>query len=115
MMATKGDKKLLVFVLPSINFAVEYAKSFLEDQEHVIVIPPESTPAPFIRFCREGADEFYGKKIEFWVADPEKKSVNPFLGYTHDDDIYGNFEEPKLASFACRMYGVGKDLWVRPS
>jgi hypothetical protein len=113
MVATKGERRLTVFILPSINFAADYAENFLEDQEYVIVIPTETTPAPFIRFCREEADAFYGKKIEFWVADPDKEVVNPFLGYTQDDEIYRNFENPKLASFACRMYGVGKDLWVR--
>lgn len=111
--ATKGNLKLEVFIIPSINIAPDYAGSMDSDRDYVMVIPTEKTPAPFIQFCREKAEEFAGKKVQIWVGDPEKKTINPFLGYTHDDDIYRNFENPKLAAFACRMYGVGRDLWVR--
>ena len=113
--ATKTDRKLVVFVLPSLNFAVDYAEGMDENQEYVIVVPIERTPAPFIQFCREKAEEFSGKKIQIWVVDHEKETVNPFLGYTHDDDLYRNFENAPLAARACRLYGVGKDLWVRSS
>ncbi len=115
MLATKGDRKLSVFVIPSINFAPEYAEKMAGGQEYILVIPTEKTPAPFIQFCHDKAQDFGDKKVQIWVIDPEKGSVNPFLGYTHDDDIYRHFDNPKLAAFACRMYGVGRDLWVRSS
>lgn len=113
--AVKPGRKLTVFVVPSINFATGVAEVMDEIQEYVVVVPTDKTPAPFIQFCREKAEDFAGKKVQMWVVDPEKKIVNPFLGYTHDDDIFRNFENPKLAAFACRMYGVGRELWVRSS
>lgn len=113
--AAKGERKLDVLILSSINVAGDYADKMDEARDYVIVIPTENTPAPFIQFCREKADDFAGKRLQIWVVDPAKKTVNPFLGYTHDDDIYRNFENPKLAAFACRMYGVGRDMWVRSS
>ncbi|MDO8473163.1 MAG: hypothetical protein Q7T05_05020 [Dehalococcoidia bacterium] len=111
--ASKADKKLTVLILPSVNFAAEHAGSMDDAQDYVIVVPTDKTPAPFIQFCREKAEDFAGKKLQMWVVDTDKKTVNPFLGYTHDDDIHRNFENPKLAAFACRMYGVGRELWVR--
>ncbi|MEW6034612.1 MAG: hypothetical protein AB1603_07140 [Chloroflexota bacterium] len=113
MSATKGEKRLFVFVVPSVNFVAECASLLEEGKEYAMALPTEKTPAPFIRFCHEQASEFEGKKLQIWVVDPERKTVNPFLGYTHDDDIFKNFDDPKMAAFACRMYGVGKDLWVR--
>jgi len=111
--AIKNDVRLTVYLLPSVNFVAEFAQKLDSDKQYVIVVPTEKTPAPFLHFCHEEAEAFHGKKLEMWVVDPEKKAVNPFIGYTHDDDIYRNFENPKLAALACRMYGVGKDLWVR--
>lgn len=113
--AGKGERRLIVYIIPSIGVAAEYAKRMASDTEYVLVIPTEKTPAPFIQFCHDKADDFAGKKLQMWVVDPEKKTVNPFLGFTHDDDIYRQFDNPKLAAFACRMYGVGRDMWVRSS
>ena len=114
MSARKSERTLIVYVIPSINSAADYAHGMDEKQEYVIVVPTDNTPAPFIQFCRDKAENFAGKSLQIWVVDSEKQTVNPFLGYTHDDDVYKNFENPKLASFACRMYGVvRKDMWVR--
>lgn len=113
--ARKKDAPLTVYLLPSINFVPEYAGKLDPARHYVIVVPTEKTPAPFIHFCHDEAEILQGKKVELWVVEPEKKAVNPFIGYTHDDDIYRNFENPKLAALACRMYGLGKDLWVRQS
>lgn len=113
MTATKGSRQLEILMLPSVNSIPDHASSLEEGKQYVMVVPTENTPAPFISFCQQQATEFEGKKAEIWVVDIEKRVVNPFLGYTHDDDIFHNFDNPHLASFACRMYGVGKDLWVR--
>lgn len=116
MMARKPDRQLDVFVFSSIESAPACAQAVKDSRrEWVIAVPTESSPGPFLRFCKEKVADFADGKLQVWVVDRDKKSVNPFLGYTHDDEVYRNFDDPKTASFACRWYGVGKELWVRPS
>ena len=114
MRATKDKRGLNVIILGSIVFAGDCESIIDGEHEYVIAVPTEKTPEAFLRFCREKASRFEGKKVQVWVVDIEKKTVNPFLGYTRDDDIYRSFENPAVAALACRYYGVGKDLWVRP-
>jgi hypothetical protein len=114
MIASKpGRNRLIVYVFPSVNFAAGCAAGMDSEQEYVIIVPTEKTPAPFIQFCRDKTDELSGKKVQIWVIDHERGTVNPFLGFTHDDDVYGSFENATFAARACRLYGVNQEFWVR--
>ena len=94
MAASRDSKLLSVVFLPSILFASACATDMVEDRDYVLVVPTEKTPAPFIDFKRDRADIFRSKKVQIWVVNTEKGTVNLFRGRTDDIDIYNNFDIP---------------------
>ena len=101
--AVKKDKTthrdLHLFIFSSIKFVPQFIEEHHaaleknETEEKVIVVPTEKTPAPFISFVRE--HEAGGVMI--WVADVEKRTVNPFIGTPKDAEIEENFAGPEQA------------------
>ena len=55
-----GDRrrKLRILILPSIKFVPRFLRNSEESENTVIAVPTERTPAPFISFFREHAEEF---------------------------------------------------------
>ncbi len=103
LIAVKKDKTthrdLHLFIFSSIKFVPQFREEHhatlekTETEETVIVVPTEKTPAPFISFVRE--HEVGGVMI--WVADVEKRAVNPFIGTPKDAEIEKNFANPEQA------------------
>ncbi len=102
-----GDRKrkLRILILPSIKFVPRFLrKNFSDESENtVIAVPTERTPAPFISFFREHAEEF-PSEWRIWVVDTERKAVNPFLGREEDEEIERNFENPMQARKALSVW-----------
>ena len=102
-----GDRrrKLRILILPSIKFVPRFLrKNFSDESENtVIAVPTERTPAPFISFFREHAEEF-PPEWRIWVVDTERKAVNPFLGREEDEEIERNFENPMQARKALSVW-----------
>ncbi|MBK5190193.1 MAG: hypothetical protein JJE19_01655 [Methanosarcinales archaeon] len=108
--AVKKDKpkhgSLHLFIFPSIKFVPQFREEHHaaleknETEEKVIVVPTEKTPAPFISFVRE--HEVGGVMI--WVADMEKRAVNPFIGTPKDAEIEKNFASPDGARRAVSVW-----------
>ncbi len=101
-----GERRLKVAVFTSIK-SVDLKKCASEnrmpekpaEQEGgcVILVPSGESLEPFVQFFREkgGAAEEAG--LQIWIANMEKGTVDPFIGYTTDLDIYGQFNNPRLA------------------
>ena len=101
-----------IFIFPSIKlvpqFVDEMENSEAEEEqgkgnenENVIVVPTEKTPAPFISFFRE---QDAGAAM-IWVADVEKRTIDPFIGNPGDDDaIEANFANPEQARKAVSVW-----------
>ncbi len=112
MMAVKNKNKnkhrsIHIFLFPSIKFVpyfIEENQALLEKseagEEKVIVVPTEKTPAPFIAFFRE-LD--IGDAM-VWVADVEKKTIDPFIGNPEDEEIENNFASPEQARRAVSVW-----------
>ncbi|MEA1957439.1 MAG: hypothetical protein U9N01_03680 [Euryarchaeota archaeon] len=103
-----GHKSMHIFIFPSITFVPQFVDEMenteAEDEQenvNVIVVPTEKTPAPFISFFREhdaGA-------AMIWVADVEKRTIDPFIGDPGDDDaIEANFANPEQARKAVSVW-----------
>lgn len=99
-----------IFIFPSIMFVPPFVDEMKNSEaevekgkgnENVIVVPTEKTPAPFISFFREhdaGA-------AMIWVADVEKRTIDPFIGNPGDDDaIEANFANPEQARKAVSVW-----------
>lgn len=65
--------------------------------EYVILVPSSESLEPFMQFYREQTDAVEASKIQIWVANMEKGTIDPFIGYTTDMDIYKQFKNPRLA------------------
>jgi len=99
----KKHRSIHIFIFPSIKsvpyFIEEIEKSKAED-EKVIVVPTEKTPAPFISFFRE---HDVGDAM-IWVADVEKKTIDPFIGNPEDEAIENNFANSEQARRAVSVW-----------
>ncbi len=110
LIAVKKNKTthrdLHLFIFSSIKFVSLFIEEHhaalekTETEEKVIVVPTEKTPAPFISFVRE--HEAGGVMI--WVADVEKRAVNPFIGTPKDAEIEKNFANPEQARRAVNVW-----------
>lgn len=108
MMAVKNKNKnrsIHIFIFPSIKFVPHFVEAALLEnsevrEEKVIVVPTEKTPAPFISFVRE---QNIGDAM-VWVADVEKKTIDPFIGNPEDEAIENNFANPEQARRAVSVW-----------
>lgn len=102
-----GHRSMHIFIFPSIKFVPQFVDEMdnseaeeEEENENVIVVPTEKTPAPFISFFREhdaGA-------AMVWVADVEKRTIDPFIGNPEDEAIEANFANPEQARRAVSVW-----------
>jgi len=63
----------------------------------VILVPSGESLEPFMQFFREKGQMAEDKGIMIWLANMEKGTIDPFIGYTTDMDIYEQFNNPRLA------------------
>ncbi len=91
------ERKVRVFVTTSVK-SLDLDKCRSEQGEDVIVLVPSGEDVePFMQFYRENGNVAEEREIQIWVTNLEKGSIDPFVGYTTDLDIYNQFENPRLA------------------
>jgi hypothetical protein len=67
------------------------------EMDLVILVPSSETLEPFVQFFREKGALVEEAGVQVWVANMEKGTIDPFIGYTTDMDIYEQFKNPRLA------------------
>jgi hypothetical protein len=67
------------------------------DEECVILTPSSEGLDPFVQFFRQIGQAAEDAGVQIWVANMEKGTIDPFIGYTTDMDIYGQFKNPRMA------------------
>lgn len=91
------DRKVRAFVATSVN-SLDLDKCWGEEGENVVaLVPSGENLEPFVQFYRQNGRTAEDKEIQIWVTNMEKGSIDPFVGYTTDLDIYNLFENPRLA------------------
>ena len=106
MVAVKNkNRSIHIIIFPSIKFVPHFVEEALLEnsearEEKVIIVPTEKTPAPFISFVRE---QNIGDAM-VWVADVEKKTIDPFIGNPEDEAIENNFANPEQARRAVSVW-----------
>jgi hypothetical protein len=63
----------------------------------IILVPSGENLEPFVQFFREKEALAAELGVQIWVANLEKGTIDPFIGYTTDLDIYKQFKNPRLA------------------
>lgn len=72
----------------------------------VAIAPHGESPGPFIDFFHEKGIEADKSEVKVWVANMEAGTIDPFIGYPKDMEIYKQFSNPRLALMV-------KDHWGR--
>ena len=76
--------------------------------EHILLVPPENSPAPFVNFIRENVDFVReNSKIMLWVVNLDQKTISPFLGTPQDDEIWNNLTDPEKSLQAAEIWSKG--------
>ncbi len=75
----------------------KFRKEAGDEADSVILVPSTESLEPFVQFFREKGALIEEAGIQVWVANMEKGTIDPFIGYTTDLDIYEQFKNPRLA------------------
>jgi hypothetical protein len=75
------------------------------EADYIILVPSGDNLEPFMKFFREKGAIFEEAEIQIWVVNLEQGSIDPFIGYTTDLDIYRQFKNPRLAEMVRSTWG----------
>jgi hypothetical protein len=75
--------------------------------DYIILVPSSETLEPFVQFFREHGQAAEDKGLQIWIMNLEKGTVDPFIGYTTDLDIYNQFDNPRLAEMVRNNWSQG--------
>jgi hypothetical protein len=73
----------------------------------ILLVASSETLEPFVQFFRENGPAAEDKGLQIWIMNLEKGTIDPFIGYTTDLDIYNQFENPRLAEMVRNNWGQG--------
>jgi hypothetical protein len=73
-------------------------------------VPSSESLEPFVQFFREKGEAAEERDLQIWILNLEKGTIDPFIGYTTDLDIYNQFDNPRLAEMVRNNWSRGGDL-----
>jgi len=76
----------------------------------IILVPSSESLEPFVQFFRERGEQSEEKELQIWIMNLEKGTIDPFIGYTTDLDIYNQFDNPRLAEMVRNNWSRGGGL-----
>lgn len=92
-----GKRSARVFAATSVK-SLDISKYSAESgTDCIIVVPSSETLQPFVQFFQENGKAAEDKGLNIWIMNLEKGTIDPFIGYTTDLDIYNQFNNPRLA------------------
>jgi hypothetical protein len=92
MVFSKNHDKRDCLIFPNISSADVDAI-----RDSVVLVPHGESPGPFIQFYQEKGRAAEDAGISIWVANLEEGTIDPFMGYPKDLEIYKQFKNPRLA------------------
>lgn len=73
----------------------------------VLVVPQHGeSPEPFIELYKEKGHVIEEAGLQVWVANLEGGTIDPFIGYPKDINIYKQFKNPKLSMKVRAIWGM---------
>ncbi len=103
---TAGERHLRTLVVSSVKSVdIEKFKPQVE-METAILVPGGESLEPFVQFFREKGHLVEDAGIQVWVANMEKGTIDPFIGYATDMDIYEQFNNPRLAEMVRTNWSI---------
>ncbi|MEI6103723.1 MAG: hypothetical protein WCP70_07235 [Methanothrix sp.] len=86
-----------VFVVTSIKSLDINNYNPEPESDYIILVASSETVEPFMQFFQENGQAAEDKGLKIWIMNLEKGTIDPFIGYTTDLDIYNQFDNPRLA------------------
>jgi hypothetical protein len=74
----------------------------------IILVPSSENLEPFMQFFREKEALAAELGVQIWVANLEMGTIDQFIGYTTDLDIYKQFKNPRLAEMVRTTWTLKK-------
>jgi hypothetical protein len=102
-------RKARAFVYRSIR-SIDRVHRARAGEDCILLVPSGESLAPFIEFYKEEGEMAAEKGVQIWVANMERGTIDPFVGYTTDMDIYRQFNNPKLAETLRTHWRSGSSL-----
>ncbi len=97
MVFNAPERRVRAFIASSVK-SLDLDRCRGEPGEDVVaLVPSGENVEPFMQFYREKGPAAEEREMQIWVTNMEKGSIDPFIGYTTDLDIYNQFENPRLA------------------
>ncbi len=75
--------------------------------DYIILVASSETLEPFVQFFQENGAKAEDKGLQIWIMNLEKGTIDPFIGYTTDLDIYNQFDNPRLAEMVRNNWSRG--------
>ncbi|VVB67866.1 Uncharacterised protein [uncultured archaeon] len=102
------ERRLQAFVFTSVkSIDVDECRSE-PGVDRVVLVPSGESLDPFVQFFREKGQMAEDAGIQVWVASLEQGTIDPFIGYTTDMNIYRQFKNPRLAEMVRANWSIRK-------
>ncbi|MCX6677781.1 MAG: hypothetical protein NTU95_07555 [Methanothrix sp.] len=75
--------------------------------DYIILAASSETLEQFVQFFLEFGAKAEDKGLQIWIMNLEKGTIDPFIGYTTDLDIYNQFDNPRLAEMVRNNWSRG--------
>jgi len=91
-----ANRRARAFVFGSIR-SIDREHRATAEEDCILLVPSGENLAPFVEFFKEEGERAAEMGLQIWVANMERGTIDPFVGYTVDMDIYRQFSNPRLA------------------
>lgn len=91
------EHKAKAFVVTSVKAVDIDNRKSEPGVDSIILVPSSETLEPFVQFFQENGQAAEDNGLQIWVTNLEKGTIDPFVGFTTDLDIYNQFDNPRLA------------------
>jgi hypothetical protein len=102
---TARERTVKAFAVTSVKSLDLQNYSAKPAMDYIILVPSSETLDPFVQFFREKGEEAEDRDLQIWIMNLEKDTIDPFIGYTTDLDIYNQFDNPRLAEMVRSNWG----------
>jgi hypothetical protein len=115
-LTTKGERSMTfsaekrnaqAFVLPSVRSLKIDDIQTADGIDCIILVPSSESLEPFVQFFQESGRSAEERDLQIWIMNLEKGTIDPFVGYTSDLDIYNQFDNPRLAEMVRNNWSRG--------
>ncbi|MCX6673481.1 MAG: hypothetical protein NTY37_06865 [Methanothrix sp.] len=96
-----------VFIVTSVKSLDINNYNPVPGSDYIILVASSETLESFVQFFQEIGAKAEDKGLQIWIMNLETGTIDPFIGYTTDLDIYNQFDNPRLAEMVRTNWSRG--------